>query len=141
MLNEKLTRQQIIDDCLLQTGWLVSAPTQVVQEFDIIVNPQLVQEAVAPNLAHQFSNFVLLGKGDSVFAVIKAKKKALKNTIDKESAKQYCYNIQEGRGGELRKRNLIKLTFTTMHPEGIRNIFNFKGIKEIIEITQKILDA
>jgi type I restriction enzyme, R subunit len=40
MLNERITRQQIIDNRLLMAGWQVNDPTQVVQEFDIIVNPQ-----------------------------------------------------------------------------------------------------
>lgn len=101
MKNEKLTRQEIIDKRLKQAGWNVSDRTQVVEEFDIIVDSQLVQEAPTPFAGHQFSDYVLLGKDGKPFAVVEAKKTSVDAAIGREQAKQYCYNIQKTQGGEL----------------------------------------
>ena len=48
MKNEKLTRKEIIDNRLKQAGWNVTDHTQVIEEFDITVNTNLVQEAPTP---------------------------------------------------------------------------------------------
>ena len=51
----------MIDQQLAKAGWNVNDPTQVVQEFDIIVDlPEGVAEAQTPYQGHQFSDYVLL---------------------------------------------------------------------------------
>jgi type I restriction enzyme, R subunit len=99
--NEKLTRKEIIDNRLKQAGWHVDDRTQVVEEFDIIVNASMVQEAQTPYGGRQFSDYVLLAKDGKPLAVIEAKKSTVDANIGKEQAKQYCYNIQKQYGGQL----------------------------------------
>jgi len=98
---EKLTRKEIIDIRLKQAGWNVSDRTQVIEEFDIIVDDNLVKEAVTPYGGHQFSDYVLLGKDGKPLAVVEAKKTAADAAIGREQAKQYCFNIQKKHNGEL----------------------------------------
>lgn len=101
MKNEKLTRKEIIDNRLKQAGWNVTDRTQVIEEFDIIVDSNLVQEAPTPYAGHQYSDYVLLAKEGKPLAVVEAKKSAVDANIGKEQAKQYCFNIQKQFGGEL----------------------------------------
>lgn len=101
MKNEKLTRKEIIDTRLKQAGWNVTDRTQVIEEFDIIVDDNLVQEAATPYGGHQFSDYVLLGKDGKPLAVVEAKKTAASAAVGREQAKQYCYNIQKKHNGEL----------------------------------------
>lgn len=101
MKNEKQTRKEIIDTRLRQAGWDVNDLTQVVEEFDIIVNSSIVKEAPTPYAGHQYSDYVLLGKNGKPLAVVEAKKSSVDANVGKEQAKQYCYNIQKEKGGEL----------------------------------------
>lgn len=101
MKNEKRTRKEIIDSRLKQAGWNVSDRTQVIEEFDIIVDDNLVQEAATPYAGHQFSDYVLLGKDGKPLAVVEAKKTAADAAVGREQAKQYCSNIQKRHNGEL----------------------------------------
>ena len=101
MKNEKQTRKEIIDTRLKQAGWNVTDRTQVIEEFDIIVDDNLVQEAATPYGGHQFSDYVLLGKDGKPLAVVEAKKTAADAAVGREQAKQYCYNIQKKHYGEL----------------------------------------
>ena len=101
MKNEKLTRKEIIDTRLKEAGWNVADRTQVIEEFDIFVNDNLVQEPEVPYGRHQFSDYVLLGKDGKPLAVVEAKKTAADATLGREQAKQYCYNIQARQGGDL----------------------------------------
>ncbi|MGF2410682.1 type I restriction endonuclease subunit R [Ferruginibacter sp.] len=101
MKNEKHTRKEIIDTRLKQAGWNVADRTQVVEEFDIIVDVTIAEEAETPYGGHQFSDYVLLGKDGKALAVVEAKKSAVDANIGKEQAKQYCFNIQKQFGGEL----------------------------------------
>ncbi len=94
-MNEKDTRQLIIDKRLEAAGWNISDRTQVVEEFDIIVNPLMVKEAATPYGGHQFSDYVLLNRSGKPIAVIEAKKSSRDAQIGQEQAKQYCYNIQK----------------------------------------------
>jgi type I restriction enzyme, R subunit len=55
---EKHTRKQIIDTRLKKAGWDVADRTQVIEEFDIIVDKNLVQEAATPYTGHQYSDYV-----------------------------------------------------------------------------------
>ena len=101
MKNEKLTRKEIIDNRLKQAGWNVSDRTQVVEEFDIIVDKNIALEAPTPYAGHQFSDYVLLGKDGKPLAVVEAKKTSVDAAIGREQAKQYCYNIQKIQVGEI----------------------------------------
>jgi type I restriction enzyme, R subunit len=91
--NENLTRKEIIDNRLKQAGWNVSDRTQVIEEIDIIVDPNLALEAPTPYAGHQYSDYVLLGKNGKPLAVVEAKKTSVDAAIGREQAKQYCYNI------------------------------------------------
>lgn len=101
MKNEKLTRKEIIDLRLKKAGWTVTDRTQVIEEFDIIVDNNLVQEAPTPYAGRQFSDYVLLGKDGKPLAVVEAKKTSVDAAIGREQAKQYCCNIQTTQNGEL----------------------------------------
>jgi type I restriction enzyme, R subunit len=92
--NEKLTRKEIIDLRLKQAGWDVSDRTQVIEEFDIIVDPDKVKEAQTPFSGHQYSDYVLLGKDGKPLAVVEAKKTSVDAAIGREQAKQYCFHIK-----------------------------------------------
>ena len=99
MKNEQQTRIELIDKLLLQASWNVKDPTQVVEEFDILVDlPEGVQEARTPYEGHQFSDYVLLGKDGKPLAVVEAKKTSRDAAIGREQAKQYCCNIQKQLG-------------------------------------------
>lgn len=101
MKSEKNTRKEIIDNRLKQAGWNIDDRTQVVEEFDIIIDHNLAQEAPTPYAGHQYSDYVLLGKDGKPLAVVEAKKTAVDAGLGREQAKQYCYNIQSTQGGEL----------------------------------------
>lgn len=90
---ENLTRKEIIDVRLKQAGWNVSDHTQVIEEFDIIVDKNLAEKAPNPYSGHQFSDYVLLGKDCKPLAVVEAKKTSVDAAIGREQAKQYCHNI------------------------------------------------
>lgn len=100
-MNESKTRKELIDLQLKEAGWDVDDMTQVVQEFDIIVNDNIASEPRTKYSGHQFSDYVLLGKDGKTLAVIEAKKTSKDAEIGREQAKQYCYNIQKEKGGEL----------------------------------------
>lgn len=101
MKNEKHTRKEIIDHRLKQAGWNVSDRSQVVEEFDIIVDANIIKGAPTPYAGHQFSDYVLLGKDGKTLAVVEAKKSSVDAEIGREQAKQYCHNILNQHGGEL----------------------------------------
>ena len=99
---EAQTRSELIDRQLALAGWDVKDPTEVVEEFDILIAlPDEVQEPRTPYEGHQFSDYVLLGKDRKPLAVIEAKKTSRDAAIGREQAKQYCCNIQRQLGGEL----------------------------------------
>ena len=55
---EAQTRAELIDRQLSQSGWNVKDPTQVIEEFDILVGlPQGVAEPRTPYEGHQFSDY------------------------------------------------------------------------------------
>lgn len=101
MKNEKLTRKEIIDNRLKEADWNVADRTQVIEEYDIIVDENVVQEAPTPYAGHQYSDYVLLGKDGKPLAVVEAKKASVDANVGKEQAKQYCYYIQSNKGGDL----------------------------------------
>ncbi len=102
MKNEKYTRKEIIDLRLKQAGWNVNDRTQVIEEFDIQVPlSEGVNERRTKYEGNQYSDYVLLGKDGKPLAVVEAKKSLVDANIGKEQAKQYCYNIQNEKRGEL----------------------------------------
>ncbi len=102
MKNEQQTRIELIDKLLLQAGWSVNDPSQVVEEFDILVDlPERVQEPRSKYEGHQFSDYVLLGKDGRPIAVIEAKKTSRDAAIGREQARQYCVHIQRQLGVEI----------------------------------------
>ncbi len=101
MKSEKHTRKEIIDARLKQAGWNVTDRTQVIEEFDIVVDSNLVEEPATPYSGRQFSDYVLLGKDGKPLAVVEAKKTTVDAAIGREQAKQYCQNIQRLHGGEI----------------------------------------
>jgi type I restriction enzyme R subunit len=99
---EAQTRSDLIDRQLALAGWDVKDPTQVVEEFDILIAlPDGVAEPRTPYEGHEFSDYVLLGKDRKPLAVIEAKKTSRDAAIGREQAKQYCCKIQKQLGGEL----------------------------------------
>jgi type I restriction enzyme R subunit len=100
-MDEAKTRKEIIDSRLQQAGWNINDRSQVVLEYDIVVDKNLVQEAATPYSGHQFSDYVLLGKDGQPIAVVEAKKTSVDAAVGREQAKQYCYNIQKEKGSEL----------------------------------------
>jgi type I restriction enzyme R subunit len=61
--SESITRTEMIDKQLASAGWDVKNPTQVVQEFDILVEKvRDAHQPLSPYDGHQFSDYVLLGK-------------------------------------------------------------------------------
>jgi type I restriction enzyme R subunit len=101
MKTERETRQEIIDAALKDAGWNVDDPAQVVQEYDILVDPVKIAEAATPYGGHQFSDYVLLGRDRNPIAVVEAKKTSKDAALGREQAKQYCYNIRKDNGGAL----------------------------------------
>ncbi|MDO9047894.1 MAG: DEAD/DEAH box helicase family protein [Methylobacter sp.] len=102
MSTEQQTRKNIIDKALESAGWKVNDPTQVILEFDINVGlPPDISEPQTPYQGHQFSDYVLLGKDAKPLAVVEAKKTCKDAALGREQAKQYCYNMQKDKGGEL----------------------------------------
>lgn len=94
MRNEKLTRKEIIDNRLKQAGWNVTDRTQVIEEFFISVENNVVNEP-STSYSSEFSDYVLLGKDGKPLAVVEAKKSSVDARIGEEQAKQYAYNIQK----------------------------------------------
>ena len=94
MKSEKLTRKEIIDNRLKQAGWNVTDRTQVIEEFFITVENNVVNEPTT-TYSSEFSDYVLLGKDGKPLAVVEAKKSSVDARIGEEQAKQYAYNIQK----------------------------------------------
>lgn len=101
MKTYNLIRKEIIDVRLKQAGWKVSDHTQVIEEFDIIVDKNLAEKAPNPYSGHQFSDYVLLGKDGKPLAVVEAKKTSVNAAIGREQAKQYCHYIQKNHNNRL----------------------------------------
>lgn len=100
--NEAETRAKLIDKQLEIAGWNIDDPTQVIQEFDIILgNKNKTADPENPYSGHQFSDYVLLGKDGKPLAVVEAKKTNKDAALGREQAKQYCLNIQSQLNCEL----------------------------------------
>lgn len=99
---EAQTRAELIDKQLEASGWNVKDLTQVTEELDIKTDlPEGISEPQSQYQGHQFSDYALLGKDGRPLAVVEAKRTSKDAEIGREQAKQYCYNIQKEKGGEL----------------------------------------
>lgn len=68
---EAQTRSELIDQQLAQSGWSVNDSSQVIEEFDILVESPLgLAEARTPYEGHQFSDYVLLSKDGNPCAAL-----------------------------------------------------------------------
>jgi len=101
MKTEQQTRIELIDTALEKAGWNVNDPQQVVQEYDILIDPFQAAEAQTPYGGRQFSDYVLLGRDRKPLAVVEAKKTSKDAALGREQAKQYCCNILKDKGVEL----------------------------------------
>lgn len=101
-MNEAKTRQEIIDQRLLKTGWDVSNPSQVTSELDIWVGlPEGVEEPEHEHQGFQYADYVLLGEDGYPLAVVEAKKTSRDARIGQEQARQYAVNIQKNSGKDM----------------------------------------
>ena len=132
---ETETRVKLIDEELKASGWDVNNLSQVIQEFDIQVDmPEGVQEARRQYAGHQFSDYVLLGKDGKAIAVVEAKKTSKDAELGREQAKQYCYNIQKDKGGELPfcfYTNGLELYFWDLNNYPPRKIIDFPTLDDL----------
>lgn len=96
---EKQTREKIIDGKLLKAGWSTTDLQQVSKEYEIVIDPTILGDS--KYAGRQFSDYVLLATDGKPLAVIEAKRTSKDAAIGREQAKQYCYNIQKQKGGEL----------------------------------------
>jgi type I restriction enzyme R subunit len=85
---------------LKQAGWNVSDRSQVIEEYYVSVEKNILNEP-ATTYGTSFSDYVLLGKDGKPLAVIEAKKTSVDAAIGREQAKQYCTNIHSAQGGEI----------------------------------------
>lgn len=124
MSTEQQTRKDIIDKALESAGWNVNDPTQVTLEFDInVVLPPDISEPQTTYQGHQFSDYVLLGRDARPLAVVEAKKTSKDAAIGREQAKQYCYNLQKDKGGELPGKTIF-FCASIAHARRIEEIFD-----------------
>lgn len=100
MTNEKQTRKEIIDNRLKQAGWNINDRTQIIEEFFITKEINLVNEPII-KYNSEFSDYVLLGRDGKPLAVVEAKKSSVDAELGREQAKQYCINIKNETSGQL----------------------------------------
>ena len=134
MKTEHQTRIELIDAALKRAGWDVNDPGKVVQEFDIIVDPDQVAEASTPYGGHQFSDYVLLGRDSKPLAVVEAKKTSKDAALGREQAKQYCYNIRRDKGCELPfcfYTNGLEIYFWDLESYPPRKIIGFPSLDDL----------
>ncbi|MEA3230854.1 MAG: DEAD/DEAH box helicase family protein, partial [Thermodesulfobacteriota bacterium] len=134
MKTEQQTRIKLIDAALNKAGWNVHDPGQVVQEYDIVVDPDRVAEAVTPYGGHQFSDYVLLGRDRKPFVVVEAKKTSKDAALGREQAKQYCHNIRKDKGGELPfcfYTNRLEIYFWDLENYPPRKIVGFPTLDDL----------
>ncbi|MEJ1337156.1 MAG: DEAD/DEAH box helicase family protein [Candidatus Sedimenticola sp. (ex Thyasira tokunagai)] len=132
---EAQTRKELIDVKLLEAGWNVGDCAQVIQEFDIQVDlPDGVREPQTPYQGHQFSDYVLLGRDGKPLAVVEAKKTSKDAEVGREQAKQYCYNIQKDKGGELPfcfYTNGLEINFWDLDNYPPRKVIGFPNLDDL----------
>ena len=73
MSNEKQTWKEIIDNRLKQAGCNINDRTQVIEEFFITKENDVVNEPIT-TYNSEFSDYVLLGKDGKALAVVESKK-------------------------------------------------------------------
>lgn len=102
-MDEKRTRQEIIDRNLWLAGWNVKDPSQITEELDIDLSAAVhrkVAEKQSPYAGHQFADYALL-MGNKPVAVLEAKKTSKDAELGQEQGLQYAQNLQNTYNGEL----------------------------------------
>ena len=102
-MDEKKTRQEIIDRDLWLAGWNVKDPSHVTEELDIdlvAAGHARVAESRAPYGGHQFADYGLL-MGHKPVAVVEAKKTSKDAELGQEQALQYAQNLQKIHDGAM----------------------------------------
>ena len=90
-MSEKQTRQEIIDKRLLDAGWDVNNPVQVISEHEVFH-----QHGRADGVG--YSDYVLLGRDGKPLAVVEAKKTSREAEAGREQAKQYADGFEKANG-------------------------------------------
>jgi type I site-specific restriction endonuclease len=102
-MDEKRTRQEIIDRDLWLARWNVKDPSQVTEELDIDLSAagqRKVAESRTPYGGHQFADYALL-MGSKPVAVLEAKKTSKDAELGQEQGLQYAQNLQKIHNGAL----------------------------------------
>jgi type I restriction enzyme R subunit len=101
-LDEKNTRQCIIDKRLLNAGWNVTDPIHVTEELDIWVGGDCsIREPQSKYHGFQFADYALLGDDGYPLAIVEAKKTSVDARVGQEQARQYAENIQKNSNKEM----------------------------------------
>ena len=74
MKNEKQIRKEIIDNRLKEAGWKLTDRTQIIEEFDIVVDQTLAKESLTSYTGLLFKDYVLLEPDVQPLAFVEAKK-------------------------------------------------------------------
>jgi type I restriction enzyme R subunit len=99
--NEKQTRQEIIDNKLLKSGWDIKDPSLVTEELDIFVGLPEGQKPRDQYDGHLFADYALLGKDGYPLAVVEAKRTSVDPIVGKEQARNYADQIQKKSGKDM----------------------------------------
>lgn len=94
--NEQATRKHLIDQKLVEAGWDVENPSEVVQEFHIPKVEQTggVQEPIVPYGKNRFADYILKSRDGHPLAVVEAKRTSVDAEAGEEQAKRYAIRIQ-----------------------------------------------
>lgn len=71
---ESQTRKESICVMLMEAGRDVSDHSKVITEYDLIVNPESINDDTDPFARYRFRDYVLMGRGGNPFAVVGTKK-------------------------------------------------------------------
>lgn len=95
-MDEKDTRQNLIDKKLLQSGWNVKDPSRVTEELPIERKPaDRVKERCVVYGSQIFSDYALLGNDGCILAVVEAKNTSKDARVGREQARIYAENIRD----------------------------------------------
>jgi len=110
-LSESQTRKEIIDKRLARAGWNVNDPSQVIEELDIVTDPDNLKNPGEKYTGHLFSDYALLAKDGYPLAVVEAKKTS-KNA---EEGKWQAYSYAESILNKNQGKDLPFILYTNGH--------------------------
>jgi len=99
-LSESQTRKEIIDKRLARAGWNVNDPSQVIEELDIVTDPDNLKNPGEKYSGHLFSDYALLAKDGYPLAVVEAKKTSKNAEEGKWQAYSYAESILNNNQGK-----------------------------------------